>query len=322
MLEYFYEFHKGQIWAPSRDPVSKITGDPTRWWKNLEIHAQESAKFYALSNLHNSAFRKLYFPQNLSCQPGQWDSEECRRCKSDSLWDKNCTDFGNPNDIGWSETVWCNCCVNKCPNQVTCPEICQSTPTPTSTTTPLPTPSPTPTSTSTPTPVSTNTPTPTFTPTPTPSPEPEKTQLTVKIKFQGISQTGPNQTARLIFKQQGQEKYRFDKVNVTSSQSGIYSGTITDLNPGTYDIYLKGWAHLQKKFGGVTLNSGENIIDWTAFPLLAGDANGDNLINIQDFGVLVRDYLKTESPADFNLDGMVNIQDFLFIAENYLKEGE
>jgi len=169
MLEYFYEFHKGQIWAPSRDPVSKIIGDPTHWWKNLEVHTQESAKFYALSNLRNSAFRKLYFPQNLSCQPGQWNSEECQRCKPNGLWNENCTDFGNPNDTSWSEAAWCNCCVNKCPNRVKCWETCQSTPNPTPTITPSP--------------ISNPTATPTATPTPTPTKPSEETIMSPKVLY-------------------------------------------------------------------------------------------------------------------------------------------
>ncbi len=159
-------------------------------------------------------------------------------------------------------------------------------------------------------------------PTLTPTSKPERAQLAFKIKFQGINQAGPNQTIKLILKQQGQERYRFDEVNIASSQSGVYSGTITDIDPDTYDVYLKSWAHLQKKFEGVNLNQGINHQDWSGTVLLAGDANGDNVINIQDFGVLVKDYLKTESPADFNLDGIVNIQDFRFMAENYSKEGE
>ena len=61
---------------------------------------------------------------------------------------------------------------------------------------------------------------------------------------------------------------------------------------------------------------------FTSSSFLSGDANRDNVVNIQDLGVLVRDYLKTESPADFNLDGVVNIQDFQLMVENYLKEGE
>ena len=157
-------------------------------------------------------------------------------------------------------------------------------------------------------------------PTPTPTPEPGKTSLVFKLKFPGVTIGGKETQVKVSLAKDGEE--RVETVRVVSDANGVFAGEVINLEPGVYDVYLKGWAHLQKKFGSVTLNSGENMIDWTAFPLLAGDANGDNLINIQDFGILVRDYLKTESPADFNLDGVVNIQDFQLMVENYLKEGE
>ena len=157
-------------------------------------------------------------------------------------------------------------------------------------------------------------------PSTTPTPEPKKASFAFKLKFPGVTGGGKETQVGANFVKDGKE--RVETVRVVSDVNGVFTGEMINIDPGTYDIYLKGWAHLQKKFGGVTLNSGKNMIDWTAFPLLAGDANGDNLINIQDFGVLVRDYLKTESPADFNLDSMVNIQDFRFIVENYLKDGD
>jgi hypothetical protein len=96
-----------------------------------------------------------------------------------------------------------------------------------------------------------------------------------------------------------------------------------NLSPDTYDVYLKGWAHLQKKFPGVTLTVGENNKDWTATELLAGDANDDDKVSIQDFRVLVENYMQTGDNLvpDFNLDGKVSIQDFRFIVENYSKQG-
>jgi len=183
-------------------------------------------------------------------------------------------------------------------------------PVPTSTLTPTPPLTPTPTHTTTNTPI----------PTATPTPKPKRGNLIFKIKFPGVTGGGKKAQVRVSLIKNGEE--RAETIVVRSNSEGVFEGEMVNIEPDVYDVYLKGWAHLQKKFESVTLNSGENMVDWTAFPLLAGDANGDNLINIQDFGVLVRDYLKTESPADFNLDSMVNIQDFRFIVENYLKDGD
>ncbi len=181
-----------------------------------------------------------------------------------------------------------------------------------------PTATPTPTVTATPTP----TVSPTALPTPTPTPEPGKAHLTLKVKFQGINQQRPAKIVKVLLKQGDQEKYSFASLEVSSDQNGVYSGTVTNIEPGTYDLFIKGWTHLQKKFAGVVFNQGENTQDWSGGELLTGDATGDDKINIQDFRILVEDYLKSESLADFNLDGKVNIQDFRFLAENYLKEGE
>lgn len=149
-----------------------------------------------------------------------------------------------------------------------------------------------------------------------------KVSVNFKVKFQGISEKRADKTVKLTFKQDGQVMIGSKEVQVNSDQNGIYSGNLSGITLGTYDIFVKGWSHLGKKFSGVSLEQITNSFDWTGTTLLAGDADGNNIINIQDFGILVTDYQKTQSRADFNLDGVVNIQDFRFIAENYLKQGE
>lgn len=126
---------------------------------------------------------------------------------------------------------------------------------------------------------------------------------------------------QLILKKDG-EVVRTEEVGVNSNENGVYEGMLMNLEPDTYNIFIKGFAHLQKKFENVTLNEGKNTKDWSGAELLTGDANGDNVVNIQDFGKLVESYLKGSSTTDFNLDGQTNIQDFRFIAENYLKRGD
>lgn len=150
----------------------------------------------------------------------------------------------------------------------------------------------------------------------------EKVNLIFRIKFQGINQQRPGKTVDVQLKKAGALSLKITNLNVSSDVNGIYTGTINDIDPDTYDILIKGWVHLTKKFSGTSLNDINNSFDWSGIELLSGDATGDDIINIQDFRVLVEDYLQSEGPADFNLDGIVNIQDFRFIAENYLKEGE
>ena len=104
--------------------------------------------------------------------------------------------------------------------------------------------------------------------------------------------------------------------------SGTYkSAGITGISAGTYDIYVKGWAHLQRKFQK-TITAGSTV-DLTEKPLLTGNADGNNVVNVQDFNVLKAQYWQTGTlTADFNLDTIVNIQDFRFLGENYFQEDE
>jgi hypothetical protein len=145
--------------------------------------------------------------------------------------------------------------------------------------------------------------------------------LNFKIKFQGISSQKPNKVVRAVFSQNNQEKYRLASLGVSSDQTGVYSGTIADIKPGTYDVYLKGWSHLQKKFANVTLNAGDNSQDWSAEALRAGDVNNDNYVSGADFAILQSAYFES-GPADLNLDGVVNGADFAIMQPNYFGCGD
>ncbi|OEU83132.1 MAG: hypothetical protein BA873_03065 [Desulfobulbaceae bacterium C00003063] len=59
--------------------------------------------------------------------------------------------------------------------------------------------------------------------------------------------------------------------------------------------------------------------------LQEGDANGDGIINIADFGILVTSFMKSkgdesfDSKTDFDCNGIINIADFGLLAGNYMK---
>ena len=212
-------------------------------------------------------------------------------------------------------------------SQVTNLSITITSTTPTPTSGPTHTPTPTPRPTTTPTPTLTPTPEPTNTPTPT-SP-PNTASLNFKLKFQGINQQRTSKTVKVVLKQQGQEKYRFNALTVNSDANGVYSGTLTNITPGTYDIFVKGWAHLQKKFGNVNLVSGTNTQDWTGTTLKAGDFNnegetGYNILNIDDIAKISAVYTALNVPVttsnqiyDVNLDNKISIEDIALVLANY-----
>lgn len=205
------------------------------------------------------------------------------------------------------------------------------TPTPTNTPTPTPTRTPTPTPTKTPTPTPTLTPTPKPTYTPTPSPTTAPSALSFKIKFQGINteRTGP--TLRIIFRQNGEEVYRFDQIvpNPVSGNNGVYSAYVPVNQPGTYDVFIKGWVHLQKMFGPVSFAPDQTTeTDWTATPLPAGDITGpngsppDNIVDGYDFAVFVGafdpfDAAPQGTLSDLDLNGLVNGGDFAMLVGNF-----
>jgi hypothetical protein len=191
---------------------------------------------------------------------------------------------------------------------------------PTSTPGPTSTPTATPTPTRTPTPTLTPTNTPTLTVTPTPV-----AQLAFKVKFQGINSQKSNKTVRVILKQGGVEKYRFDPVQVSANTSGVYSGTVTNITPGAYDVLIKGWAHLQKKFVGVTLNSGQNSVDWSSQALIAGDFNDDNIIQMSDITSIISVWTQSETPVtsanqkyDLDDNGLIEMADITAVLSNWI----
>jgi len=190
--------------------------------------------------------------------------------------------------------------------------------------TPTPTKKPSKTPTPTPTKKPKATPTPIPTPTPLPSPPPGKANLSFKLKFQGINAQKPGRLVRILFKQGGQEMYRFDNVTTSSNQGGVYSGEVGDIAVGTYDVYVKGPVHLQKKFANVSLNQGSNSEDWSGVALKAGDFDDNNVLNISDIAAMLAEYTALSVPVnqsnqkfDIDANGVINIIDIALILANY-----
>ncbi len=62
-------------------------------------------------------------------------------------------------------------------------------------------------------------------------------------------------------------------------------------------------------------------IDLGAIPLLAGDINGDNVVNILDLAYVASNFQSNDGQADLNADGVVNIFDLVTVAGNYQRQG-
>lgn len=154
--------------------------------------------------------------------------------------------------------------------------------------------------------------------------------LSFKIKFQGISSQRSDKTVRVILRQAGVEKYRFESVNVSSDATGVYSGTTPEVNPGTYDVLVKGSAHLQKNFGNVEINLETPTQDWSAITLRTGDVWSqpdsiyhDNKISAEDVISVLNmwtDFSVTvpaNTPQDLNGDDKITDEDIRILLVNY-----
>ncbi len=166
-----------------------------------------------------------------------------------------------------------------------------------------------------------STPSPSPTPTPPVSPGAGTAALNFKIKFQGItSQTG-NKQVKVTFKN-GQV---FENINVTSNANGVYSGTVTNIPAGTYEILVKGPVHLQKNLGSVTFAQNETVDkDWSGTILKAGDFDNNNELNIDDISDILVKFTALSVPVndtnrvfDPNNNGTIDIDDITDVLVNF-----
>jgi hypothetical protein len=123
-----------------------------------------------------------------------------------------------------------------------------------------------------------------------------------------------------------------------TDNNGHYVGlALTGISPGIYDIAVKGYAHLRKRLNNVTLNGGNNSIDFTfagTDKLLCGDVyvnasypDGDNMINSVDVTYLVskwavNDTGVSDERADVDENGQVNSLDMTKTVNNYAVMGD
>ena len=146
------------------------------------------------------------------------------------------------------------------------------------------------------------------------------TSLVISTTLQGRSDHSGVQTITF---------YQGDPLTATASYTGTASAlgsvTLGGLTAGTYSVTVKTDGYLSA-MGSVTLLDGETeTLDLGE--LLAGDADGNNVVNIADLSILAGAYNSSsgdgnfDERADFNGDGTVNINDLSLLAGNYNQEG-
>jgi len=176
----------------------------------------------------------------------------------------------------------------------------------------------------------TSTPTPTLTPTPTPNP-PGQVKAKFKVKFSGVDNKKPDQIVKVKIGRGETVIQELEQVSLTANNQGIYESQMITLSSAitqgaNYYLLIKGPKHLQVRFcqntgqtrpcttGKITLNSGENTLDFTGYPLPGGDLPPqDGVVNSLDAVALTNCLFQTSSTclqkADLNFDEIVNTMD-------------
>jgi hypothetical protein len=166
--------------------------------------------------------------------------------------------------------------------------------------------------------------------------------LPFKVKFQGVtaaySANCPARNVRIILKPAGgTTEVARQTINVTAdTQTGIYSGTMTGIPAGEYDVYLKGPAHITAFYPEVNLNTTPSTaVDWSGISQRAGDlvgsmitarTNPDNAIDGEDWNRVlnnINSLLEIDPMSNFmdlNCDKRVEATDLITILNNIILE--
>lgn len=103
---------------------------------------------------------------------------------------------------------------------------------------------------------------------------------------------------------------------VMSSASGAFQIAV---EPGTYDLCLRGENTLANERAGLVLGPGLNLVHMGT--LRSGDLNGDEVIDILDFSLFRTRFGGPDGAADLNNSGFVDIVDFSVFRANFGQSG-
>ena len=161
------------------------------------------------------------------------------------------------------------------------------------------------------------------------------TTVTGKIALEGVnnlSGTSPNVplgTFHIEFRTPGTttviKAADVTLMPVGTTNSGTFS--VSGVTPGTYDIAFKGSKQLRVVQPNVTVSGTAFTLANVTLP--SGDADGNNTVDIGDFGILVNAYGSDvtvsgsgyDPKADFDYNGVVDIGDFGILVNEYGNSG-
>jgi len=157
----------------------------------------------------------------------------------------------------------------------------------------------------------------------------------VSFKAQGVTSSasgGPHQFFDITLENSQETKTYALEMQVDSEgilravgDLDLYDLAI-DESGTAFTVYAKDQSHLRKELGPITLYPSQNMYDqaWINKTVLAGDLDGNNILNILDIGRILSVYTALSVPvtqinevSDLNLDGVINILDIGLILANY-----
>jgi YVTN family beta-propeller protein len=111
---------------------------------------------------------------------------------------------------------------------------------------------------------------------------------------------------------------------VRLNSDGTFS--LNNIPSKQYSLTVKGSKWLQRRLASVNTSAGS--VRNLHLTLLPGDANDDNIVDVDDFALLADTFGLAEGEtgfnpsADFTCDGIVDVDDFALLADNFGVEGD
>lgn len=158
----------------------------------------------------------------------------------------------------------------------------------------------------------------------TPTPTPVGQTLQISVRFQGINIQRPAKTVTVDIKQSTNTVWT-GTMSMTSDSTGKYTGTTNISAPaGTYDIYVKGPAHLKKRFTSRSITTTANNFDVSSSTLLSGDFNNDNTLQIGDVTGIISAWTQSNTPVtsinhlyDVEENDLISLNDVTAVISNW-----
>jgi len=117
--------------------------------------------------------------------------------------------------------------------------------------------------------------------------------------------------------------YEFNLTTAKSSAGGWAICDAAGIAPGSYDITVRSNSTLMNVKRSVVISAPGISVGLGT--LLEGNANEDNIVNLDDYAILSRCWLSSqlraeyEARTDFNRDGLINVVDLCLLAANWLR---